>query len=173
MRTYADSLLERKVTNLKQELIKLKANQRYGINQSQLYTSNSIRLHSRMVYSSTQGGVTYYDWEIFSLVKVTGKLKDKTILPSIKFNAFDKNGNPAVIDPEVESEEDAYDNIFTQYFSVGGLASWMDKKNEYYYIVCYYLITRTSGSSNFYMDFWVNANDDCVIEEIKQYTRPT
>ena len=59
MRTYADSLLERKVNKLEKEIIQLKATQRYGA--SQVYTqykSNEISM------TSNNYPVTYqYEWQ--------------------------------------------------------------------------------------------------------------
>lgn len=159
MLSYQDSLLTRKITNLSQELVSLKAHQRYLTGQATGLKSNKIRIQSSLIDT----GVYKYR-TISSEFVITGSLPSKAILSDLLFQLYDSSGNPINYAAGMWGEQEPV--------VLGEIDDWAGSaKNEWHTLI--YLYTpgvQVDPPDAFYGDFWVVANDQSSIKAIpRQY----
>lgn len=152
MRTYADSLLEREITKLSQELVSLKTAQRYLTGAAIGYKTESLRVNSHFEYSvEDPDGNIIYLWTIYVRLRFSGDYIDKTTIPSLQLQAYDYTGK--AIEPDITGSW----QIGNLYWGNYGNKS-VEKDNEHDFMALLYMPTYYSGSNPFYCDFWCVSN---------------
>lgn len=151
MASFQESLLLREVTRLGQELVSLKAPQRYLTGQTKGYESNKTRANSRVAFV-----VEGYEWrEIFIELTATGDHINKMLIPTLRIQLYDSGGHPIRYGAGQWNDR------------VGLLSAvdWAtDKPNEHKFSVLLYIAGRQGTTDAFYGDFWVVANDSSIMQ---------
>lgn len=158
MRTYADSLLERKIVGLSQELKSLKTSQKYLTGQTMGYESSKVRINSRILQQ--HGG--YTQWAIYCRIKFTGDNLGTAAIAKPRYQLYDKNGNKIYVETEEIDAYNPYDKVYTDFKGLCLSGFPGDAPNVYYTELYFYLVTESSGNSNFYGDFWFVSNDNGI-----------
>lgn len=160
-RVYASSMLERKITELSQELKSLKTDQRYLIGQVSGVESSILKVPSVLDYSVTYDDVTYYYWDIYARFRFIGD-GTKATNPVFKYQLYDANGNP--VEP-VPSSYGLNVPLWNLHLQKGGASP-----NEEDFIVFLYLVTTRQVSLAFSGDFWCVANSRGELKLVERYS---
>ena len=130
MRIYADSLLERKVTKLTQELKSLKTGQRYLVGQTMGYVSDSVNVNTKIYeFPGTSYGYGYNCFRI----KFIGDHLDRTVIGDLKIKGIRSNGVVVNLVPFVMMYVSDYESK-PALVSLGQKRT--EKKNEIEFYVC-------------------------------------
>lgn len=150
MASYQESLLTRQVTELQQELVSLKAPQRYLTGNTRGYQSNLVRATSKVAFI-----VSGYEWrEIYIELTVRGDHAEKILTPTLRIQLYSSSGNPIPFGAGQWNDK------------VGLLSAvdWAgDSPNEHKFSVLLYIVGSQGTTDAFYGDFWAVANDSSII----------
>ena len=156
-RSLLESQLSREVTRLSQELISLKTPQRYLVGNARGYESNKTTVTSRIL--NDQGG--YQTRAILGVLRFVGDKPNKTVIPILKFQLYNSNGNK--ISPVADFE---LGKVFIQLIeSVAG-----DSPNVTEFSVDMLLLNQGTADA-FYADFWCVGNDSGIIGYVRDLKR--
>lgn len=156
-RSLLESQLSREVARLGQELVSLKAPQRYLVGRAKGYESNKVRVISRIL--DNQGG--YQLRGILGVLKFEGDKVDKTVIPMLKFQLYNSNGYP--ISPSLTPDNGKV--VIYMMESVSG-----DTPNVTEFSVDM-LMSNQGTADAFYADFWCVGNDSGIISYLRDLKR--
>lgn len=156
MPSYNTSLLLRKVVKCQQELVSLKAHQRYLTGQAKGYVSNTVRVTSRVLNS--QAG--YQRRAVLCALLFTGDKPDKVTIPTLRFQAYSSSGTPIYPTQGV-----SYGSLFI--YAINQMAGDTPNTSE---IAVEFMITDQGTADAFYIDFWTVSNDTGVLSFLQDLT---
>lgn len=152
MASYQESLLTRKITKLSQELVSLKAHQRYLTGQAKGFESNKVRVDSQ---DHSTPGNNYKT--VYVELTVTGSLPGKTIVPTIRVQAYNSQGEPIPYTLDWwEFHERPFFSFMNEFAGVN--------KNEYRYVIFFYELSSDIPLDDYSIEFWVLSNTPSTIK---------
>jgi len=169
MASYQESLLTRQVVKLQQEMISLKAPQKYLVGNAKGHVSNTVRVTSRLLSEQTVNEgteespvwVTYQLRGILGVFRFEGDKLGKTVIPILKFQLYSSNGQKSYPVATMEMGK-----VFIQLME----STAMDAPNIMEFSVDM-LLTAQKPADVFYGDFWCVGNDSGILTYIRDLKR--
>ena len=158
MASFSENLVLRDLIKLQQEMVSLKAPQRYLTGQTKGYKSNTLRVDSQVAW--TRGGFTWR--EIFCELQFLGDRADKTVIPTLKFQLYNSQGQP------INTQAGITNNQLALY-GIGSRAG--DTPNDHRFVLLIYIVSDSTPDA-FYANFWCVANDSGIISLKERFVTP-